>query len=449
VATDESREAEPVSTHSDNARPYGWWRGLIEQVGPAFYVAHPDRFAQNLRDFQAALAHWYPRTRLGYSYKTNYLPYFCALADECGAYAEVVSRLELDMALRLGIPGERIIFNGPAKELPDLRHAFDHGVLVNLDSTQEVAYVEQLAADGGRDFRVGVRCNFPLRPDHRSRFGFDATTSELAEACRRLRAVPGCRVLGLHCHFSHHRDADSYRVRAEWMVRLAKQLFGDSSLDFLDLGGGFCGRMPPALASQFANPIPTYEDYAAAIGPVLADGLGRDSSTELIVEPGMGVVADAMDFVAEVSATKTIRGKPYAVTAGSIYNIKPTLNRMNLPVTVIANPQSIPRVGSAEHPVDLVGYTCMEIDTMYEGWPGSLGRSDVVVFHNVGAYTIVLLPPFIRSAPPIVAISADGQVQELARGQTIDDVLAMQRDLPDLLPANRPPRRRSTKETTT
>jgi diaminopimelate decarboxylase len=118
---------------------------LAREHGDAFYVLYPERFASNLRDLSAAFRAIYPRTALGYSYKTNYTPLLCEIADEAGCYAEVVSRMEYDLARRLGVAAERILYNGPAKHPDDVREALRAGALVNLDSMQEVEAVESFA----------------------------------------------------------------------------------------------------------------------------------------------------------------------------------------------------------------------------------------------------------------------------------------------------------------
>jgi diaminopimelate decarboxylase len=52
--------------------------------------------------------------------------------------------------------------------------------------------------------------------------------------------------------------------------------------------------------------------------------------------------------------------------------------------------------------------------------------NDYIVFHNVGAYTIVLKPPFIAPAAPILAVSAagKGKFEVVRRRETFDDVFA-------------------------
>ena len=67
---------------------------------------------------------------------------------ERGIGAEVISPFELWLAIELGVPGERIIYNGPAKSADSIRQAIDHDVyLVNANSASEAALIARLAAE--------------------------------------------------------------------------------------------------------------------------------------------------------------------------------------------------------------------------------------------------------------------------------------------------------------
>ena len=58
---------------------------------------------------------YYPNTNIAYSYKTNYIPRFCKIVNEHGGFAEVVSDMELQIALNSGVQHKHIFFNGPYK----------------------------------------------------------------------------------------------------------------------------------------------------------------------------------------------------------------------------------------------------------------------------------------------------------------------------------------------
>jgi len=105
---------------------------LEATFGSSFYLADPSLFCANVDDFLSTFRAIYANTYFGYPYKCNYIPHFCKLADSKHLYAEVASRMELELALKLGVLPDRIIFNGPYKTDDDILTAIRAGILLNL-----------------------------------------------------------------------------------------------------------------------------------------------------------------------------------------------------------------------------------------------------------------------------------------------------------------------------
>lgn len=402
------------------------WDALCElerRVGDSFYLVSLDTFEANYTELLGAFRARYPRSNLAYSYKTNYLPRFCQIVQRLGGYAEVVSRLEYDLALRVGVPPERILFNGPYKTEDDLAASLSAGAVVNLDEPYQLALLEQVARrHPGTSLAVGLRVNFAAGSERRSRFGFDADTAELRTALTRVRAVPNARVAGLHCHFMPpQRSADAYRRIAVRMIELADELFGAHTLDFVDVGGGFFSKMSDDLARSFGVPIPSFENYADAIATPFAARYPT-VGPELILEPGLAVVADAVRFATRVLDARVLGDTRVLQVSGSVYDVKPTLHQRNLPVHVV-RPRSAPP--PLPGPFDVAGYSCMEHDRLHRGLTAPVAIGDYLVFDNAGAYTNVLKPPFIRPSPCMIAIEVDGCPGEILKyPETLDHIFA-------------------------
>lgn len=375
---------------------------LLADCGGAVYVCELDRLGANVSRFLAAFQRAYAPTRLAYSYKTNYLPALCREADRLGLLAEVVSGMEYEWALLCGVPAQRIVFNGPAKTAPEIGRALADGALVNVDSLGEARVIAGLAARIDGPARVGIRCNLDLNWNGRSsRFGIAEAGGELAQAWQLLTAVPNIRIEGLHCHTSFDRSAASYRRRAERMVDLASRLFQREAPRFIDIGGGFFGPMPPELAAQFEAPPPSAEDYAAAVGEVMAGAFGPSGGPELWLEPGVALVGDVLSYVCRVEQVKTVAGRRVAVSSGASHDIRIVPNRYNPPLRVLRGERAAGERLAA--PLDLVGYTCLEHDVIVRDGAQDLAVGDIVVLSNVGAYSMVISPNFIRTSPPVVA----------------------------------------------
>jgi len=394
---------------------------LEHEYGDSFYLVDLDAFAANYHEFINAFREFYPNTNIAYSYKTNYTPRLCQIVDHFGGYAEVVSRMEYDLARSLGVEPRRIIFNGPYKTQNDIELALKYGSIVNLDWPYQIDAVSHIARNfSGTQMRVGLRVAFTIPPNGSSRFGFNA--EELGDVFKTFRELDNVEIAGLHCHFlTRKRSVDDYRFIAERMLALTVEHFPSAPPRFINLGGGFFSKMKEALRAQFGFAVPSYGQYAQAIAPQLAAHYPNGEAPELILEPGICLTADVAKFVARVIDVNVIRVRKLALVSGSIYDIKPTLNSRNLPIEVVRGAYTDARRINGK--LDIVGYTCMEHDVLFAGFEGELAAGDYVVFDNVGAYTNVLRPPFIRECPPMLGWSSKTNTFEvLKRKEAFNDV---------------------------
>lgn len=401
-------------------------RQLLDDFGDSLFVLDMDRFLANLDRYRGAFRSHYPNTDLAYSYKTNYTPYLVKAVDEWGGLAEVVSEMEYDLALRVGVDPESIIYNGPAKTPRSMRRAMELGSTLNVDSPAQLDEVIQIARSLDLDaIRIGIRIAFDLDDAEPSRFGFDSgSPSELGSAIEAISQNKKLHLAGVHAHvmMRTRSTANGYRQLTQRLISVVDEYAIEP--DFIDVGGGFFSWIPQSLVEQFGFTPPSPSDYAEAIGTPLAERFNGASAPQLIIEPGIGVVGDAGLFACRVIDVRTVGPMQIAQTTGSMHNIKPTLNNANLPLRVI--PCGGER-SAIRRSVDFVGYTCMENDVLYRGYEGSVTAGDIALFSNVGAYTTVLSPSFIRGRPPIVAWSSDGGFELVKNAEGVDDVFSTYR----------------------
>jgi diaminopimelate decarboxylase len=390
------------------------------EFGDSFYLLDSKRFAQNYDEFLAAFTCIYPKTTIGYSYKTNYTPDLCQIVDQKGGYAEVVSEMEYDLALLCRVSPEKIIVNGPYKPRAALKRFLENGSIVNLDGFSELALVETLACQNPEQtFRIGLRCNFSIDNNTVSRFGFDVKDHNFFSAIKRLRGSANITISGIHCHFPD-RNAESYNIRADKILDLSQRLF-KTPPSYIDIGGGYFGKMEETLKRQFGQ-VHEYAEYGNIIASRFAEffsAYSTDKKPILILEPGSALVADTMRYIARVIDIKTIRGKRIAMSSGSKFNIGLLSSTVNMPLQVFsesASPQSFDTI-------DISGYTCIESDYIYKGYNGRLAIGDYLVFSNVGSYSIVFKPPFILPNVPVLETNDSGTNYRIVKRQeTVDDI---------------------------
>jgi diaminopimelate decarboxylase len=393
-------------------------------IRPPYYLLDEDRLRNVYLRLDQAFSSLYEKFIIAYSYKANYVPYMCKALHALGAYAEVASRLEYDLACRLIDNTAHIIFNGPVKSYRDIEIALHNHSIVNLDSFYEVEHLRKYCLKNPRKkVAIGVRVNFTLPQDFglrvkTSRFGFCLENGDLQKAFRRIREIPHVNVVSLQAHFSsRYRNQYIYRDITARLCEIAHQYL-NGSVAYIDIGGNF-GHAPKEMTDL---KFPAFEEYAHAIIGELKKHITHQFKPFLIIEPGISLVGQAYDFVCNVIEVKKIRRKNFVVVDGSVHNIKPTMHQFNLPVKVLDSEGKVKHGRSFTYQV--VGHTCMEKDYLLKNLKGPEIRvGDYLVFGNVGAYTIVLNPPFIHPHPPIL-VKKDKKYSIIRRGETFRDFFA-------------------------
>lgn len=394
--------------------------------GSPCYIFDEEAFRKNYSDIVEAFSGRYGKFILAYSYKTNYIPYLCGIIREKGGWAEVVSRLEYDLALKVGQQPDKIIFNGPVKHYEDIELALSNKSLVNLDSWHEIEHVARYAKDNpDEEVKVGLRINIGLSDESGAshiqeslkvgRFGFDPDGANIERVVARLAESKNVVINSLHGHTSTtDRSVWCYRVIAETLCNIAER-HGLDSVEYINVGGGIYGYIPSEMRW---TEVPLFDDYAEVVCGVLeASKWVQKRKPTLVLEPGVAMVANTISFATKVVSVKSIRDELFVTVDGSAFNTKPTLHQRNQPHQVITK-----TAGKKRGKYSVVGSTCMEKDYLLTQIGGVIPEEgDYIKIDNVGAYTVVLSPPFINAAPPILVKDRKG-FKEIRTRQSLEDM---------------------------
>lgn len=385
---------------------------LRNKYGEAFYLLDSEKFKTNFLELKKTFTSIYPNFNIAYSYKTNYTPKLCKIVNELGGYAEVVSEMEAELAIRCGVDPSHIIWNGPIKNPEKLKEYLLKGVTVNIDSISEAEYIREIALKAERTLNVGIRCNYDVKDGVVSRFGFDIDSDEFSKCLNIVTKTINLHFVNFQCHFAK-RQVEYWPARAKGMIKLIDRI--GVIPERIDIGGGLFGKMEDSLKAQFSSVIPDYKDYAEAAATVFADYFkDRDETPELIIEPGSAVVGDCMKFIGTVKTIKNVRGKYMASVLGSQKNI--SMSGVNPPMEVIHMSE-----GKSYTGLDFVGFTCIEGDVLYKNYSGNLSVDDAIVISNCGSYSLVMKPPFILPNFPVLDI-CESEIEVIKRAETFEDI---------------------------
>lgn len=403
---------------------YNTLKKIEAKVGSPFYIMHSEVYEANVKAFVNAFKKRYEKLIVGYSFKTNYVPALCLKAKEIGCYAEVVSEMEMDLALFLGF--ENIIFNGPIKRGDALKRAIEHGAIINIDAEYEVDYICQYRKEHPyEEIKAGLRLNVMLTDENGNsvvqnglrcgRFGFPHDI--LIQNIQKLQNF-GIKIISVHGHTSSSdRAVANYIVISNYMLRVCEE-FGLNDIEYFDIGGGYFGAAPHGLD---LTGRPRYEDYANAV----LDCVGKSSWFEklhpcIVIEPGSSVVSNVFKYYTKIYQIKHIGDKNFVMVDGTVFDVKPTMHSNNLPHFVISD-----SADGKEKLYDVVGSTCMEKDVILKNVPlKGVKAGDFIEIRGVGAYTICLTPTFINYLAPIVLMEND-EIKLVRRKQQLEDILTI------------------------
>src|ERR1700733_5204585 len=130
---------------------------LVREHGSPLFVYSESALREKYREAHRAFSRRYPDVQFAWSYKTNYLNAICRVFHQEGSIAEVVSGFEYEKARRNGIPGDKIIFNGPHKERADLERAVIEGAMIQVDNLDELLMLASIARGRPEPVPIALR----------------------------------------------------------------------------------------------------------------------------------------------------------------------------------------------------------------------------------------------------------------------------------------------------
>lgn len=385
----------------------------IENIGTPFFLFEEHPLMQELEALQNAFSIYWKHYKIGYSVKTNSFPPLAVYLLKQKISAEVVSEDEYQLVSNIGFTSEQIICNGPIKSKSWVNELLQKNILLNIDSHPELNYIQEFAKNNPHsNISVGIRVNLDIEKyfpnesnagEGGSRFGFCEETGELLSAIKQLKEYSNISISGLHLHVSTKtRKTEIYR----WLVQQFAQIINKyhlESVKYLDIGGGFYGGIPNK---------PNWNDYIKEIASELKKQGFTEDKIQLIVEPGVSLLASCFSYYCKVIDIKNTTYNQFIVLDGSRIHIDPLMHKSSYFYEIINQPKLISN-SKINKSQQLVGFTCLENDRFFQTTsPIDLAEGDYIRFNKVGAYTLTLSPLFISYFPAVYTVnSINGEIE--------------------------------------
>lgn len=408
---------------------------IAQEYGTPFYLYHGEMISERVRRVHESLG-----TEVSYSLKANPSLGVCQLiASEREAGAEVASSGELAVARAAGFEPEDIVFAGPGKTDDELRRAALEGIFaVNVESSNEIDRLADIAGEAGKSIGVGLRIN----PEAQlmgsgmrmggtvGQFGMDQ--SELGEAVRKTLGRTELTLRGVHVYtatqvFEVEPLLEHCRNILEISLETAD--LAGHPLEMIDFGGGF-GVPYFEKLSEF-----DLDSFAEGFRELLSSYRSdpRLEGCRFLFELGRYLVADAGVYVTRAVDVKETRGKTFVVTDGGMnHHLTATGNmgqvfRKAYPLLNLTSMEGVP----AEEGVAVAGPCCTPLDTFGNNIPlanPEVGDLIGVFYSGAYGYSASNLG-FLSHPSPAEVLLWRGEAHLLRPGGRPEDVLRGQEAL--------------------
>lgn len=409
-------ENEPV-THIESVSV----KSMLKDYGSPLFVISERQIRRNFQNASRIFKTRYPKVQFAWSYKTNYLDAVCQVFHQEGSWAEVVSGFEYDKALKNGVPGTKIIFNGPDKSDEQLVTAAKNNSLIHIDHYDELYSLIRLSEEHQLKPRVAIRINMDtgIYPKW-DRFGFNFENGQAWNALTRIINSPRLDLVGLHCHIGTFMLSPSaYATAARNLCELmwsVKERYG-KVLQYIDLGGGFPSTN--TLKGAYlpgTDTVPSIDQFADAITDViLGYGFKQEELPLLILESGRALVDDAGYLLGTVLATKRLSDGRRATILDF------GLNSLFTSLWYEHKVSPAQPMGNQTEEMVLFGPLCMNIDVVRESIVMPLlEKGNQLVVHKVGAYNMTQWMQFITLRPNVVMIDQENKTHVIRKAETME-----------------------------
>jgi ornithine decarboxylase len=339
----------------------------------------------------------FPYASIYYAMKANPHPEIVSMLAELGAHFDIASRYELDDALALGVPPERVSYGNTIKKARDIAYFYEKGVrMFATDSKEDLKNITAYAPGSRVYVRILIEsattADWPLS----RKFGCHP---DMAYDLLVMARDSGLTPYGISFHVgSQQRDIGQWNdaiIHTKYLFSSLEEEEG-IRLTMINMGGGF-----PA---PYLTPANELSDYASEIHRYLTDDFGVEAP-HIVLEPGRSLAGSAGVLVSEVvlisRKNNTALNRWVYLDVGKFNGLIETLGE-SIKYPIVTDKDIL---GGKEAEVILAGPTCDSVDILYENYKYRLSADlkigDRIYFLSAGAYTSTYASVGFNGFPPL------------------------------------------------
>ncbi|WP_270253592.1 diaminopimelate decarboxylase [Lactobacillus johnsonii] len=407
---------------------------LAKEYGTPLVVYDVSQIRNQIRAFKKVFEEEQVNYAVSYASKAFASIAMYQVANEEGAYTDVVSAGELYTAMKANFPMERISFHGNNKSKEELEMGVkNHVGKIIIDNFYEIDLLRQVLEEQDSKINVMLRITpgisahtheYDQTGQVDSKFGFDLKSGQADKALQEVLKNQRMHMLGIHAHIgSQIFELNGFEMAAAKLVDVAaswKEKY-DYTAQIINVGGGFGIKYV-----QEDHPLKP-EEFVKAIVKAIKDEATKHNFPipEIDIEPGRSIVGPAGYNLYKVGSMKEIPGLvPYvAVDGGMGDNIRPALYQAKYETVLANDPQ---RRASQEFHV--AGKYCESGDILADAKLPSLKAGDILAMLDTGAYGYSMASNYNRNPRPAVVFVENGKEQLVIKRESLEDLIHLDQD---------------------
>lgn len=407
---------------------------LAKEYGTPLVVYDVSQIRNQIRAFKKVFEEEQVNYAVSYASKAFASIAMYQVANEEGAYTDVVSAGELYTAMKANFPIERVSFHGNNKSKEELEMAVkNHVGKIMIDNFYEINLLNQVLEEQDSEINVMLRITpgisahtheYDQTGQVDSKFGFDLKSGQADKALQEVLKNQRMHMLGIHAHIgSQIFELNGFEMAAAKLVDVAAawRKNYDYTAQVINVGGGFGIKYV-----QEDHPLKP-EEFVKAIVKTIKDEATKHNFPlpEIDIEPGRSIVGPAGYNLYKVGSMKEIPGLvPYvAVDGGMGDNVRPALYQAKYETVLANDPQ---RKASQEFHV--AGKYCESGDILADAKLPSLKAGDILAMLDTGAYGYSMASNYNRNPRPAVVFAEDGKAQVVIRRESLEDLVHLDQD---------------------
>jgi len=381
---------------------------LAERYGTPYFLIDEATLRRKVSEMEQGFAEFKGVFRVAYSVKANFNPSVIKTFASEGILFDLTAPAELEFVRRSGGSVENVVYTSITETEAEYEEVLkggagkvvvaSHNGLVNLiEAAERVNVPVKIMIRVNPEVHVHAELRGSMG---HGKFGLQFSgggQDNAFDVLKKALDTPALRFEGFHFHLGSQVEDPSCYAEAieklEAFILGARRQLGQFPVNTIDIGGG--------LPAPYGRRVPSPKDLGAKIvGQLnsLIESLGEKFT--LIAESGRFLSAESTIMVSRIVNVKSFGDCKYVyVDAGYHVLLDSALLHHEYPVEVV------PGGKQSTGKVVLAGRLCDPLDIFPTSVRSKLGGAELgklVMFRDVGAYSLVMNMPFHSQPKPFV-----------------------------------------------